>query len=101
GRARGLRRPRRRAADHDRLLGTARCGRRGPRRILEGELLMRALTIHAAGDIRWEEAPDVEPGGDEVRLRIAYVGICGSDLHYYFHGANGAFVITEPLIPGH
>lgn len=62
---------------------------------------MKALTIHAAEDIRWEEAPDLEPSGTEVRLRIAYVGICGSDLHYYFHGANGAFVITEPLIPGH
>ncbi|GAA1488799.1 L-idonate 5-dehydrogenase [Brachybacterium sacelli] len=62
---------------------------------------MKALTIHAAGDIRWENAPDVEPAENEVRLRIAYVGICGSDLHYYFHGANGAFVIREPLIPGH
>lgn len=62
---------------------------------------MKALSIHAAEDIRWEDVPDVEPGPDEVRLRIAYVGICGSDLHYYFHGANGAFVITEPLIPGH
>ncbi|HBS74877.1 MAG TPA: L-idonate 5-dehydrogenase, partial [Microbacterium sp.] len=28
-------------------------------------------------------------------------GICGSDLHYYFDGANGAFVVREPLIPGH
>lgn len=62
---------------------------------------MKALIIHAAQDIRWEDVPDVEPGPDEVRLRIAYVGICGSDLHYYFNGANGAFVITEPLTPGH
>ncbi|MGO2994868.1 L-idonate 5-dehydrogenase [Brachybacterium alimentarium] len=62
---------------------------------------MKALTIHAAEDIRWADAPEVEPGEHEVRLRVAYVGICGSDLHYYFHGANGAFVITEPLIPGH
>ncbi|MFC7455895.1 L-idonate 5-dehydrogenase [Brachybacterium sp. GCM10030267] len=62
---------------------------------------MKALTIHAAGDIRWQDVPDVEPGEGEVRLRVAYVGICGSDLHYYFHGANGAFVIREPLVPGH
>ncbi|WP_114853183.1 L-idonate 5-dehydrogenase [Brachybacterium sp. YJGR34] len=62
---------------------------------------MKALTIHAAGDIRYEDVPAVEPAADEVRLRIAYVGICGSDLHYYFHGANGAFVIREPLVPGH
>ncbi|HEX7351305.1 L-idonate 5-dehydrogenase [Brachybacterium sp.] len=62
---------------------------------------MKALSIHAAEDIRWEDAPEVEPAPHEVRLRIAYVGICGSDLHYYYNGANGAFVITEPLTPGH
>lgn len=42
-----------------------------------------------------------EPDRDEIRVKVAYVGICGSDLHYYFEGANGSFVIREPLIPGH
>ena len=42
-----------------------------------------------------------EPNNDEIRIKVAYVGICGSDLHYYFQGANGNFVIKEPLIPGH
>lgn len=42
-----------------------------------------------------------DPHGDEIRVKVAYVGICGSDLHYYFDGANGSFVIREPLIPGH
>lgn len=36
-----------------------------------------------------------------MRVRIAWGGICGSDLHYYHDGANGAFVVREPLIPGH
>lgn len=62
---------------------------------------MKALSIHAAEDLRWQDVPEVEPGEGEVRLRIAYVGICGSDLHYYFHGANGAFVLREPMTPGH
>ena len=62
---------------------------------------MKALSIHAAGDARLEDVPEVEPGEGQVRLKVAYVGICGSDLHYYYNGANGAFVITEPLIPGH
>ena len=62
---------------------------------------MKALSIHAAGDMRLEDVPEVEPGEGQVRLKVAYVGICGSDLHYYYNGANGAFVITEPLIPGH
>lgn len=62
---------------------------------------MRALRIHGANDLRWEEVPEVEPGAEEVRLRVAHVGICGSDLHYAFHGRNGEFVIREPLVPGH
>ena len=36
-----------------------------------------------------------------MRLRVGYVGICGSDLHYYADGAAGVFAIREPLIPGH
>lgn len=62
---------------------------------------MRALVIHAKNDVREEEVPTPEPAADQVRLRMAYAGICGSDLHYYFDGANGAFVVREPLIPGH
>lgn len=41
------------------------------------------------------------PAPDEIRINVRYVGICGSDLHYYFNGANGSFEIKEPLIPGH
>ena len=34
-------------------------------------------------------------------LKLGAGGICGSDLHYYFEGRNGNFVVREPLIPGH
>jgi L-idonate 5-dehydrogenase len=62
---------------------------------------MKKLAIHAAEDIRWEDADTPEPEQGEVRLRVKYVGICGSDLHYFFHGANGEYTIREPLTPGH
>ncbi|MGO1768375.1 MAG: L-idonate 5-dehydrogenase [Microbacterium sp.] len=62
---------------------------------------MRALAIHAAEDVRWEERPVPEPAQGEIRLRVRYVGICGSDLHYFFHGANGEYRLREPLVPGH
>lgn len=62
---------------------------------------MKKLAIHGKEDIRWEHVPSPEPGAGEVRLRVRYVGICGSDLHYYFHGANGEYAIREPLTPGH
>ncbi len=62
---------------------------------------MLACTIHAKEDLRIETAamPAVGPG--EVLVRLGAGGICGSDLHYYFEGRNGSFVIREPLIPGH
>ena len=62
---------------------------------------MRAVRIHAKQDMRTEEVPSLNPAVDEVRLRVGYVGICGSDLHYYADGAAGIFTIREPLIPGH
>ncbi|UNX55121.1 zinc-binding dehydrogenase [Georgenia sp. TF02-10] len=62
---------------------------------------MRSLTIHGPLDARVEETELPEPRPGQVRLRLAYAGICGSDLHYYYEGANGEFVIREPLVPGH
>ncbi|MDN3310630.1 L-idonate 5-dehydrogenase [Microbacterium oryzae] len=62
---------------------------------------MKKLAIHGKQDIRWEDADLPEPGPGEVRLRVRFMGICGSDLHYYFHGANGEYAIREPLTPGH
>ncbi|GAA2729256.1 L-idonate 5-dehydrogenase [Cellulomonas aerilata] len=62
---------------------------------------MRTVVIHGKDDLRIDEVPTPEPQDGQVRLRIAYVGICGSDLHYFFDGANGAFVVREPLVPGH
>ncbi|WP_432489245.1 zinc-binding dehydrogenase [Kineococcus sp. SYSU DK018] len=62
---------------------------------------MRAIRIHGAGDLREEELPLPEPSAGRVRLRTAYAGVCGSDLHYFAHGANGEYVVREPLVPGH
>ncbi|MGV1009537.1 MAG: zinc-binding dehydrogenase [Dermatophilaceae bacterium] len=62
---------------------------------------MKTLRIHGKSDMREEHTAVPEPGPGQVRLRMAYAGICGSDLHYYFHGANGEFVVREPLTPGH
>lgn len=62
---------------------------------------MRAVLIYGKEDIRIEEVPTPKPGPGEVLMRVAYAGICGSDLHYYYEGRNGDFVVREPLIPGH
>jgi L-idonate 5-dehydrogenase len=62
---------------------------------------MLACRIHAKDDLRIEPVATPEVGAGEVLLRLGAGGICGSDLHYYYEGRNGSFVVREPLIPGH
>ena len=42
-----------------------------------------------------------EMGPHDVRVRIARVGICGSDVHYYTHGRIGPYIVKEPMVLGH
>lgn len=60
-----------------------------------------ACRIHGAHDLRLEREETPELGPHDVRLRLGAGGICGSDLHYWQHGRVGAFVVREPLVPGH
>lgn len=60
-----------------------------------------ACTLHGAHDLRVEPRAPRALGPHDVRLRLGAGGICGSDLHYWQHGRAGAFVIREPLVPGH
>jgi L-idonate 5-dehydrogenase len=64
---------------------------------------MRALVIHAPHDLRVETiaADHAALGPQEVRVRMAAGGICGSDLHYYHHGGFGVVRIREPMTLGH
>jgi propanol-preferring alcohol dehydrogenase len=44
---------------------------------------MRAARFHGVGSpIKIEEVPYPEPGPDEVVVRVAACGVCGSDLHF-------------------
>ncbi|KAA6430530.1 zinc-binding dehydrogenase [Agrococcus sediminis] len=60
-----------------------------------------ALVAHAKGDVRVEALPEPQPAPDEAVVEIAYGGICGSDLHYWLHGAAGASILREPMVLGH
>ena len=37
----------------------------------------------------------------DVLVAINYTGICGSDVHYWVHGAIGHFVVKDPMVLGH
>lgn len=62
---------------------------------------MKAVVIHAAGDLRVDEVDEQPMGPNEVRVRIAAGGICGSDLHYFHHGGFGLVRVRAPMILGH
>lgn len=62
---------------------------------------MRAVVIHAPKDLRIDTLPEAAPAANEVRVRIASGGICGSDLHYYHHGGFGTVRVKQPMTLGH
>ncbi len=50
-------------------------------------------------EIRDIEVP--KPGEKDVLVKLEYVGICGSDVHYLEHGKIGDFVVNGDFILGH
>ncbi|WP_031466297.1 zinc-binding dehydrogenase [Sciscionella sediminilitoris] len=57
---------------------------------------MKAARFHGKEDLRIEEVPEPSPGPGQVKLRNAYAGICGSDLHFYFYPESLPFSLDEP-----
>ena len=62
---------------------------------------MKALRLHATGDLRMHEEPDPEPRPGQVLVRVAAVGLCGSDRHWFLEGGIGDAVLERPLVLGH
>ncbi|MBQ3367129.1 MAG: galactitol-1-phosphate 5-dehydrogenase [Acidaminococcaceae bacterium] len=58
---------------------------------------MKALNLHAVGDLRFEEVTLPHRNKEEVTLRIKASGICGSDIPRIFSKGTYHF----PTIPGH
>ncbi|MCW6084161.1 MULTISPECIES: NAD(P)-dependent alcohol dehydrogenase [Clostridium] len=66
---------------------------------MEGK--MKAAVMVGIGKIKLEERQIPKVKEDEVLVKLEYVGICGSDLHYYETGAIGDFVVEPPFVLGH
>ena len=60
---------------------------------------MQAAVFHGSGDIRVMEVPVPTPGEDELLIRVAAVGVCGTDAHEFASGPH--MFPTDPFIPGH
>ena len=63
---------------------------------------MQALVLEKVRSLHLRDIAIAETlGPHDVRIRIHTVGVCGSDVHYYQHGAIGPFVMREPMVLGH
>ncbi len=61
----------------------------------------KAFYMTQTNHMELREIPVPEPKPKEVLIKIEYVGICGSDSHYYEFGSIGSFVVTGDFILGH
>lgn len=62
---------------------------------------MKVAVMNGIGKIGFEERAIPSPAPNEVLVKLEYVGICGSDLHYYETGAIGNYVVEPPFVLGH
>lgn len=70
---------------------------------------MKAALWHNEKDIRVEDIAEPAVGKDDVKIKVAYCGICGSDLHEYLAGpifipVNEPHPISNdkaPIVMGH
>ncbi|KAG8623968.1 hypothetical protein KVT40_008944 [Elsinoe batatas] len=58
---------------------------------------MKALVYSQPEHFEVKQIPVPKPKNDEVMVKIAACGVCGTDLHYH----KGEFMAKYPLIPGH
>lgn len=61
---------------------------------------MKAAVYLAPETMEIQEREIREPEADEVIVKVAYCGVCGTDVHI-FQGEDGAYAVHPPLVPGH
>lgn len=66
---------------------------------MEGK--MKTAVMLGIGKMGFEERNIPVPKDDEVLVKLEYVGICGSDLHYYEQGRIGDYIVEPPFVLGH
>jgi L-iditol 2-dehydrogenase len=63
--------------------------------------MQKAAFMTGINNIELREINMPKPGDNEVLVKLEYVGICGSDVHYLEHGKIGDFVVNGDFILGH
>lgn len=62
---------------------------------------MKIAQLSAPETISVVEGAKPNPGPGEVLIKMACVGVCGSDTHYLTHGRIGSFAVDYPMVLGH
>ncbi len=62
---------------------------------------MKVAVMLGIGKMGFVERPIPTPKDNEVLVKIEYVGICGSDIHYYESGRIGDYIVEPPFVLGH
>ncbi|MDQ7993450.1 MAG: alcohol dehydrogenase catalytic domain-containing protein, partial [Propionicimonas sp.] len=62
---------------------------------------MRAAVLHPDHRIEVTELQAPAPTDGRILVSPVAVGLCGSDVSYATKGANGAFVVSHPMVLGH
>jgi L-iditol 2-dehydrogenase len=62
---------------------------------------MRASVLHSKETVSVDEVAIPTVKADEVLIRVAAVGVCGSDVHYFHEMRIGDFVVEQPMVLGH
>ncbi|MDL2302430.1 NAD(P)-dependent alcohol dehydrogenase [Lachnospiraceae bacterium OttesenSCG-928-D06] len=62
---------------------------------------MKTAVMTGIREIAFAERPIPKNTETEVLVKLEYIGICGSDLHYYEAGRIGNFVVEPPFVLGH
>lgn len=65
------------------------------------EGMMKTAVMTDLKKVEIQERPIPAPAANEVLVKVEYVGICGSDLHYFEHGRIGDFIVETPFVLGH
>ncbi|KAK4246230.1 chaperonin 10-like protein [Corynascus novoguineensis] len=61
-----------------------------------------SFVLNKPNDVTFEERPVPKlQHPHDVLVAVNYTGICGSDVHYWLHGAIGHFVVKDPMVLGH
>lgn len=62
---------------------------------------MKVAVMLGIGRMGFEERPIPEVKPNEILVKLEYVGVCGSDIHYYETGRIGNYIVQPPFMLGH